>query len=173
MLNDRYWILTSTPLSNNPFRELQQHVLSIVYSHFTLYCSYFAAGDLVGCGVRRTCVRLCGNFHGNPVCSLDEAEYVLIIDVDSAGREAMFTLGGRIRNPEVSSSICKCPLLFKALSHHIIFFLDVRQFRHGQQRFLPYRHGYECLHGRPGACLFDALLCETRNSTAISTCRCK
>ncbi len=109
MLNDRYWILTSTPLSNNPFRELQQHVLSIVFAFSLLYiilsCS---AGDLVGCGVRRTCVRLCGNFHGNPVCSLDEAEYVLIIDVDSAGREAMFTLGGRIRNPEVRALIFYC-----------------------------------------------------------------
>lgn len=57
---------------------------------------------MVGCGIRRTCVRLCGYYHSNPVCSLDEADYVLIIEVDPTLREAQITLGGHIRNPEVN-----------------------------------------------------------------------
>lgn len=62
------------------------------------------AGELVGCGIRRTCVRLCGYYQGNPICTLDEAEYVLIIEIDPSFREAQITLGGYIRTPQVNAS---------------------------------------------------------------------
>jgi hypothetical protein len=56
----------------------------------------------VGCGIRRTCVRLCGYYQSSPICSLDEAEYVLIIEIDPSLREAQITIGGFIRDPQVS-----------------------------------------------------------------------
>ena len=59
------------------------------------------AGELVGCGIRRTCVRLCGYYQSSPICSLDEAEYVLIIEIDPSLREAQITIGGFIRDPQV------------------------------------------------------------------------
>jgi hypothetical protein len=62
----------------------------------------FIAGELVGCGIRRTCVRLCGYYQSSPICSLDEAEYVLIIEIDPSLREAQITIGGFIRDPQVS-----------------------------------------------------------------------
>lgn len=60
-----------------------------------------AAGELIGCGIRRTCVRLCGYQFG---CSLDEAEYVLIIEIDETNREATFTIGGNVNRQNVSIS---------------------------------------------------------------------
>ncbi|XP_046464529.1 uncharacterized protein LOC124210482 [Daphnia pulex] len=77
LLGDRYWVFTSERLLSNPF-----------------------PGELVGCGIRRTCVRLCGYYQSSPICSLDEAEYVLIIEIDPSLREAQITIGGFIRDPQ-------------------------------------------------------------------------
>ncbi|XP_057374852.1 uncharacterized protein LOC130695774 [Daphnia carinata] len=77
LLGDRYWVFTSERLLSNPF-----------------------PGELVGCGIRRTCVRLCGYYQSSPICSLDEAEYVLIIEIDPSQRETQITIGGYIRDPQ-------------------------------------------------------------------------
>ena len=128
----------------------------------------------MGCGIRRTCVRLCGHYHSSPICSLDEAEYVLIIEIDPTIREVQITIGGHIRNPQVVSTTA--PRVTKQNIKTFVCFctnLDLHRIRDGVQRLLVNWHGYERLHVRPRPGDPRTLLRQAGDISSVPSRRCK